>query len=237
MYAAGDDVRHVDWRTLARTEQLWVRVYREEIAPRVEVLVDASRSMACGVDKAQRTVDLTALLLDLARAGGFQARLVVLGDTAEPVDAAVFHARGLDFGAARPLQGALDDARSWISPGSMRYIVSDFLSPHDAALLTRPIAAGAGLLACVQVLSREDAEPVAGEALRLTDAESGDAEDLVLDAETVRQYRERLRRLMDSLDVECRRARGVFASVRSEEPLERICRDRLLTAGILIPAG
>src|SRR5262245_56058583 len=54
-YASGDDVRHLDWRAYARTDQLLVRVYREEILPRIDLLVDASRSMAIDESKAQAT--------------------------------------------------------------------------------------------------------------------------------------------------------------------------------------
>ena len=45
-YVAGDDLRHLDWRAYARTDQLMLRLYREEILPHVEIVVDASRSMA-----------------------------------------------------------------------------------------------------------------------------------------------------------------------------------------------
>src|SRR5215472_12263408 len=45
-YAPGDDLRHVDWAAYARSEVLSVRLYREEVAPRVDLVLDVSRSMA-----------------------------------------------------------------------------------------------------------------------------------------------------------------------------------------------
>ena len=46
VYAAGDYVRHLDWRAFARTDQLLVRLHTEEIAPELDILVDASASKA-----------------------------------------------------------------------------------------------------------------------------------------------------------------------------------------------
>jgi hypothetical protein len=44
-YQLGDDIRHLDWAAYARSDALMVRLYREEISPRLEILLDASRSM------------------------------------------------------------------------------------------------------------------------------------------------------------------------------------------------
>ena len=45
-YSPGDDLRHVDWAAYARSELLAVRLYREEVAPRIDLVLDVSRSMA-----------------------------------------------------------------------------------------------------------------------------------------------------------------------------------------------
>src|SRR6476646_437313 len=47
-YVPGDDIRHLDWGAYARSDTLMVRLFREEISPRTEILLDASRSMASG---------------------------------------------------------------------------------------------------------------------------------------------------------------------------------------------
>src|SRR5262245_63351680 len=78
-YQPGDDVRHVDWRALARSDQLVVRQWREEVLARVEILVDTSRSMAIDERKAQLAVDLAAMLAHVAREDGSQAIVVGLG--------------------------------------------------------------------------------------------------------------------------------------------------------------
>ncbi len=44
-YAAGDNIRHLDWRMLARTDRLYVKQYEEETNLRAQVVLDVSRSM------------------------------------------------------------------------------------------------------------------------------------------------------------------------------------------------
>jgi uncharacterized protein (DUF58 family) len=58
----GDDIRHVDWSAYARSDHLMVRLYREEISPRTDILLDASRSMRTGgAAKSRVARQLTAL--------------------------------------------------------------------------------------------------------------------------------------------------------------------------------
>lgn len=232
-YAAGDDIRHLDWRTFARTNQLQVKLYREEIAPRVEIFLDVSRSMGTDEAKAQRALDLATLIARIARADGFQAALIALGDAVEPLNTDRLERSGVEFEARMALQESLAQARSFLRSGSLRFLISDYLSPHEAPSLVRPLAARAGGLTLIQVLSPEDSNPEVGRALRLTDAESDEVLDLVLDAQSVGLYLDRLANLTSALSDECRRALGGFLRVSSRDSLEQICRESLLAAGIL----
>jgi len=44
-YVAGDNLRHLDWRMLARTDRLYVKQYEEETNLRAQIVVDTSGSM------------------------------------------------------------------------------------------------------------------------------------------------------------------------------------------------
>jgi uncharacterized protein (DUF58 family) len=231
-YQAGDDVRHVDWRAMARTDQILVRQFREEVLPRVEIVVDPSRSMAIEEAKAQRAVDVAALVAIAARGSGFQAVLALAGDRPELADALQFEGAGIEFEARTAWPGALTAAIAMLRAGSMRILVSDFLFAHDARELVRPLAARGGGLALVQVLGAGDVDPEAGAALRLVDSESDVARDLVLDRRAVERYRERLERLTRGLQEECRRAGARFVRVDVGTPLDEVTR-ALLHAGIL----
>src|SRR4029079_10113013 len=47
-YTPGDDLRHVDWIVLARTERAYLKRYRAEANTGMMVLLDASASMGFG---------------------------------------------------------------------------------------------------------------------------------------------------------------------------------------------
>src|SRR4249920_2201138 len=82
-YAAGDDLRHVDWAAYARSEVLTVRLYREEVAPRLDLVLDVSRSMVVTVEKARAYGELVGLLACACAATGADAR-VLTSSAVEP---------------------------------------------------------------------------------------------------------------------------------------------------------
>jgi uncharacterized protein (DUF58 family) len=232
-YAIGDDVRHLDWRSFARTDQLLVRQYREELLPRVEIVLDVSRSMAVDERKAQLAVDVVTVLAGAGLGEGFQIEIALAGPRPELVDFARFAREGAEFTEGESLDRCLATSLECLRRGSMRVLVSDFLFPHDPADFVRPLAARAGGLALVQILGRSDRADEEGAALRLVDAETDERRDLVLDRHTVRRYRERLARLCDGLETECRRAGARFVTVDSTRNIAEFCRGSLLPSGLL----
>ncbi len=235
-YAAGDDVRHLDWRAFARTDQLLVRQYREEVLPRVEILLDVSRSMAVEDAKAAAAVDVVALIATAARNESFQVQIALVGERPELVDAVRFEQHGAEFTGRAMWTDCAARTLALLRPGSMRVLVGDFLCACSAADIIRPVAAQGRSLALVHVLGALDLDPPVGTALRLTDAEDDTTRDLVLDRKTVQRYRERLARLENELESECRRAGARFAAVDARADVATICRDRLAPAGILAVA-
>ena len=52
----GDDIRHVDWKVLAKTDRIYLKQYQEETNLHLICLVDASESMAFGAVTAKDAV-------------------------------------------------------------------------------------------------------------------------------------------------------------------------------------
>jgi uncharacterized protein (DUF58 family) len=229
-------VRHLDWRAFARSDQLVVRLYREEILPRLDLVVDASRSMGLHADKAQAAVDLATLIAWSARADGLAVNVVLCSDPPEPVPLDRLGTRGSSSPAARRSTRA-----SWASARSCAQARCASCSPTSSSHTIRARSRacwwphGSGL-ALIQLLAREERTPTLESALRLTDCEDEKTLDLVVDRATTTRYRQRLEQLTQGLDEECRRLGARFASLTSGPALDELCRDALVPAQILAPA-
>ncbi|HEY1684768.1 MAG TPA: DUF58 domain-containing protein [Tepidisphaeraceae bacterium] len=56
-YAIGDDIRHVDWKVLAKTDRVYLKQYRQETNLQLVCVVDASESMAYGSNNGPLTTN------------------------------------------------------------------------------------------------------------------------------------------------------------------------------------
>ena len=67
-YLPGDDPRYIDWQAYARTGVYSMKLYREEVSPRVDVALDVSASMFFDDEKRQRAFSPTELETTTTRA-------------------------------------------------------------------------------------------------------------------------------------------------------------------------
>lgn len=219
-YAAGDDPRRIDWAAYARTDEMMVRLHRDEIFPSASILIDTSGSMA---PKRARAQEAASLLWHLARNAG--ARVTVWGGASVlPVEGMPDATVSLAFGGAlRP-----DDAPALRMEGrvrsAVRIVVSDFLFPHDADSLVRRLGRNAQHLVLVGLLASAERDPETSGAVRLRDLETGIERDLIVGPEEVRSYRDRLERLETSLREACRRVRGAYVTLDERTPLPDVVR-------------
>jgi uncharacterized protein (DUF58 family) len=51
-YSPGDDIKHIDWKVLGRTDRYYIKQYEQETNLKATFLVDASESMRYGSDRA-----------------------------------------------------------------------------------------------------------------------------------------------------------------------------------------
>jgi len=221
-YAPGDDLRHVDWRTFARTDQLKVRLYREEVAPVLEIIVDTSASMAVTPEKERALRDLVDAFCEWARrAAGTPRLLAAGGDVIE---------------GTWTLDGSADAMpRVPLRPRTLRMWISDFLFRDDPAPTVKRLAHGAAHVYLVQLLDPWELDPDTDGARTLLDCEEDTHLDLVLDRPAVARYRERLQRLRTAVQSSARAVGGSYACVTADAPA-RMFREGLMPQGIVEPA-
>ena len=229
-YAAGDDLRRMDWLAFARTGAPVLKLFRAEEDVVVRLVVDASGSLDFG-DPPKLLVArrLAAAIGYMALASSERAQVLTAGEglvrVREPVRGRgalaallreldeVTASRGTDL--TRAIDGAVLRAER---PG-MLVVTSDFFDPgrFDEAL-GRAAAAGHDV-ALVQVLAPEEIEPPWDGDLALEDAESGTTLDVTLDDRAAEAYRERLEGLFAMLRATAKRLRAPYVRVKTDEPL------------------
>src|SRR6202012_2601784 len=62
-YQPGDDLRFIDWGIYARSDRLTVKLFREEVAPHLDLVLDGSRSMGLEQTRKAEVAGVLAALL------------------------------------------------------------------------------------------------------------------------------------------------------------------------------
>ena len=229
-YTPGDDLRHVDWAAYARSETLAVRLYRQEVAPRIDLVLDVSRSMAVTGAKHAAFSEAAALLALACTHTVADTRVITTGATPPRPLGRVEDLEA--FLVCESISGALEEGHLPLRRRSMRVVVSDFLFPHDPDALVLRLARDSASLAIVQLTLREEAEPPLEGGRRLVDVESGGHIDLVIDDAAIHEYRARFARLRQGLARAARRAGARFTHVVAGRSVREVGRE-LMSAGIL----
>lgn len=220
-YVPGDDPRHVDWPAWARTGQLALRLYREEVSPAVDVIVDASRSMRADPVKRTRTVELLLFCLTAAEDAASPVRVwSVLGEEYRPVhvDEALRAHLPVTADAVAERQPTRIDGVP-LRPGSLRVFLTDVLFAGAPPALLRPLAARHGRAVVLAPFTAAEKAPDWAGSLEMVDCESLDVRPVRLDAKRLKRYREAWRRHFEIWEEEARRHGLVFAQVPAEGAL------------------
>jgi hypothetical protein len=148
-YVPGDDPRHINWQAYARTGQYTMKLYREEVRPVVDVVLDASESMFYDPQKAARSAELFCFAVESARRSGAATAVhIVRGDVtrALPPESIAAH-RWLDDArslAASDAAAPPDFSRIPFRGNAIRVLISDLLFPGDPDPVIRYLSARQG---------------------------------------------------------------------------------------------
>ena len=193
-YRPGDDLRRIDWRVYARSEQLMIKLYSEEIDPRCDVILDHSASMAATERKAAAAISLAAIFATAAANSGFSLNLWHAADTFRK-----------DPAPASPLLWDFPPFETPFSPSAnpasfsgqffrrgIRILITDLMGPDDPAPVLSRLADGAKRAVVVMALDPLELEPEPDANVLLIDAETGEERELVIDEGALTRYHERL---------------------------------------------
>lgn len=236
-YQIGDDLRHIDWNAFARSDQLSVKLYREEITPHLDLILDISRSMALeGTAKERATLALAACLATAAANAGFGCAVWLMGDDFRPLpNGNVSPVLWGEFELSHrgsPATVLARGAPAW-RPRGVRILLSDLLWEGEPLLALRQFTEGAAAAAVIQLLADADVNPPEDGALRLIDAETEQLREIHVDAAIARRYREGLARHQQNWHQACRGSGALFTTVVTETLLRDWRLEELIAAELL----
>ncbi len=172
-YVPGDDPRHINWQAYARTGSYTMKLYRQEVTPRVDLVFDASGSMFLDEGKTARSWELLYFCLESALRLGASLKLHTLRIDAEeiPLERALAHDWPADPPTGKPDFGVLLQ-RVPFRAGSLRVVISDLLSLSPPEQATSILTTGRGRAVVLAPFSPEEARPDWDGNIEFEDAES-----------------------------------------------------------------
>jgi uncharacterized protein (DUF58 family) len=224
-YQPGDDLRRMNWSAYARSDKLIVKVFRQEVCPHLDLVIDGSRSMALeGTQKLRATVGLAAALACAAENSGYARRTYLTQDGCHPLRGGTEHPRAwqkLEFASrSNPAQSFRTLPPVW-RPRGIRILLSDFLWLGDPLEVLNPMADRAAAAIVIQILASEDVDPVGLGNQRLLDCETDQAMEVFVDASGQDLYRRNLARHQQDWHLAARQVGATFITLVAED----LCRD------------
>jgi uncharacterized protein (DUF58 family) len=227
-YAAGDDLRRLDWAVFARTGEPAIKLFRAEEDTCMRIFVDTSASLLQGsppkLDTARK---IAAAVGYVALASSERAQVLSGGDRLNPMttpargrggvlrlmnELSNIHASGRS-----DLATCLSAARKTSREQSVFVVLSDFFDAGPVSEALTSLASDGHTLLLVQVLSVDEAIPNLDGDYTLVDSESGEDLSLTVDEASITEYTERLAALFESLQKVARRSRGTALQVVGPE--------------------
>lgn len=135
-YSPGDDPRHINWQAYARTGSYTMKLFREEVRPVIDLILDVSESLFFDEAKAARTAELFYLVTESSQAAGASLAIhLVRGDARLALDPSTLRShtwleKARELKPADP-SAAPDLSRIPLWANAIRVLISDLLFAAD----------------------------------------------------------------------------------------------------------
>jgi uncharacterized protein (DUF58 family) len=237
-YQPGDDLRFIDWGIYARNDRLTIKLFREEVIPHLDLILDGSRSMDLeNTAKADAAAKISALLAVSAVNAQCSQSVWLGGEGYQRLanDTLVPSAWDkLEFTSPRTPEQAFEILPPKFRRLAVRVFISDLLWPADPLPLLRRLREGAAALFVIQLLARDDAAPPEHGNLRVVDSETGEETEIYIDSAIAKNYTANLARLQQTWNDACRQTGAHMTTIIAEDLEDSL--SELESIQLLVPA-
>ena len=186
-YLPGDDPRYIDWRAYARTGSYIMKLYREEVSPLVDLVLDVSASMFFEESKARRAFELFSFCAASARGSGASLHsFLAAGPHLRRIDP-----HEIDGDPTAPAPAGLPDcSRVPWRHGSLRVLISDLLFPGAPDPILSALSMGQGHGIVFIPWCESEASPDWSGNIEMTDSETAQKRVQLVDPALLGRYRQ-----------------------------------------------
>jgi uncharacterized protein (DUF58 family) len=236
LYVPGDDPRHINWQAYARTGTYSMKLYREEVRPVVDVVLDVSSSMFFDKQKACRVADLFYLCVESAQRSGASMHVhLIKGDQTRmtPYEVIASHAWWETAEKLVPKAPAMPPQmmRVPLRPNAIRILISDLLYPGEAEPILRALnqRQGSGIVLCPFLQSEVD--PGWSGNCEFVDAELNTRHPHRIEPNTLQRYKAAYVQHFSLWKNSALRQQVLLARVASEVDLQRALHAEAIAIG------
>lgn len=232
-YTQGDNLRYIDWKLWARTDEWYVKQFEDDTNLRGHIFLDTSASMNFGEGSANKFDYgriLAAALAELMVRQRDAPGLVLFSEQARQVAQAQATRRHADEifqlltqananGGTRP-EATLDGIVDGLNRRGLAVVISDLMTTRDGAVqLLRGLHAQRQETILFHLLAPEELDfPFEGDCL-FEDSET--AEQIPVQADDFRdEYLKRLHQFCADIREDCVRLEIDYQQVRTDQPLD-----------------
>lgn len=236
-YQPGDDLRRIDWNAFARSDKLTIKLFREEITPHLDLLIDGSRSMAVEPGaKAQAAIALSAALAVAAENAGHSHSAWTAREVCEPVAngsgrPSSWEELSFDF-RQNPLE-SFSRVPPKLRRQGQRIFISDLLWLGEPLQLLQQLSQNAASVTVVQLLTESDLTPPERGRIRLIDSETEEQREIFIDDAAIKRYKDALARHQQNWHRACRQTGATLIEMIAEQFTSNWNLEALVKAGVL----
>lgn len=230
-YVPGDDPRHINWQATARTGNTTMKLFRQEVSPRVDLLLDLSNSMFLNPAKTRRSWELIYFCIESSLRLGGSLRIHILGSapSEHPLQHALANSWPEKQEPSLDLPSALSNTP--LRQGSLRILISDLLnpSPPETALPLLSSAQGRPLIFAPATL--DEANPDWDGNIEFEDCESNRLNRRRVTPELKLRYHRAYQTHFQLWRDQAARHRAPFARISAEPAFLDSMREEALPSG------
>ena len=244
-YAAGDDIRTIDWNLYARLRQPFVKVFEREPHVFFSLLIDLSASMAVGDphSKAAFACRLACALSVIALAGGDHTSVAAVRDQLGPVLRNLRGRASLErirrhltceaLGGKTALSASARAFAQAVNHRGIVVLMSDFLYSHDDREAVRVLMGCGFRVLAVQILAPGDWGLDGAGPMTLEDSESSERVDVQLTPAQAQAYRNLVQARVVGLQDYCRRHGQWYVCTSPDRSLLQVIGQDLRSVGLV----